>query len=122
MTDSIFSPKIWICAHASYREGLPRAVVQGMLSGLPVIAYALDGAPEVIEDGVTGFLVDAGDTQTFADHICKLASDKDLAGRMGAEGRRRVRSEFSWHTMVDRIIALYDSLLTKNQGNPSLDP
>jgi glycosyltransferase involved in cell wall biosynthesis len=97
--------------HASYREGLPRAVVQAMLSGLPVAAYALDGTPEVVEDGKTGFLVPAGDISALAAAITGIISDPAAASAMGAAGRRRVSGEFSWITMVQRIEALYDRLL-----------
>jgi glycosyltransferase involved in cell wall biosynthesis len=97
--------------HASYREGLPRAVVQGMLAGLPVIGYPLDGTPEVIEEGKTGFMVGPGDMDALAERILQLASDPGLRGRLGAAARERVRGEFSWQEMVKSIAALYDRLV-----------
>ncbi|MBN1809967.1 MAG: glycosyltransferase family 4 protein [Planctomycetes bacterium] len=96
--------------HASYREGLPRAVVQGMLSGKPVVAYALDGTPEVVEDGRTGFLVKASDIEGLSAGISALAADPALAEKMGRAGRERVREEFSWERMSNLLVDLYDGL------------
>ncbi|HHN47087.1 MAG TPA: glycosyltransferase family 1 protein [Planctomycetes bacterium] len=97
--------------HASYREGLPRAVVQAMLSALPVVVYNVDGAPEVVSDARTGFLVAPGDVHGLAASVQKLASNPSLAADMGRSGRERVRNDFDWKEMVRRIAALYDRLL-----------
>jgi len=99
--------------HASYREGLPRAVVQAMLAGLPVVAYALDGTPEVVDDGKTGFLIPAGDISGLSAAIDKVFSNPAASSAMGAAGRSRVSGEFSWRAMVQSIEALYDRLLNQ---------
>lgn len=97
--------------HASYREGLPRAVVQAGLSGLPAAAYAVDGAPEAIADSETGWLVPAGDWQALAAKMQGLALAPEQARRMGQAARRKLTSEFDWRKMVLRLDALYCNLL-----------
>ncbi|MCP4837092.1 MAG: glycosyltransferase family 4 protein [Phycisphaera sp.] len=100
-----------VVAHPSYREGLPRAVVQGMLSGRPVISYALDGAPEVCIDDVTGILVQPGDLVGLRTAVGRLREDSTLRHRLGDEGRRRCRTAFDWRTMVHELQSLYENLL-----------
>jgi len=99
--------------HASYREGLPRAVVQGMLAGLPAIAYATDGTPEVIEDGRTGYLLQVADVQGFADRMKLIVEDPLRSREMGLAGRERVKGEFSWQNMSNELIRLYRSIMVR---------
>ncbi|MEE9297286.1 MAG: glycosyltransferase [Phycisphaerae bacterium] len=97
--------------HASRWEGLPRAVVQGLLMEVPGIAFDVDGAPEVVEDGITGRLVPYGDTRTLAAAIVELARSADLRERLGREGRRRCVDRFAAQRMVDDLERLYLRLL-----------
>ena len=68
----------------SRHEGLPRAVVEALAAGVPVVATAVDGTPEVVRDGVNGVLAPAGDIERLAAGVCTLLED---------EGRRRVMGE-----------------------------
>jgi len=99
-----------LVAHASQWEGLPRAVVQGLLMGKPAVCFDLDGAPEVVIPGETGELAAPGNIDAFSDAIVKLARDAALRGRYGAEGRRRCLVEFDHHRMVEALEGLYRSL------------
>jgi glycosyltransferase involved in cell wall biosynthesis len=89
------------------REGIPVALMEAMLSGLPVVASGLSGIPELVEDGRTGFLVVPGDPWSVADKLERLALDPELRHRMGAAGRRKVVSEFDLSTgarlLLDQI-------------------
>jgi glycosyltransferase involved in cell wall biosynthesis len=96
--------------HASLWEGLPRAVVQALLCEVPAVSFDVDGAPEVVRHGETGFLVPINDTQRLADSVLRLASDAELRRSMGREGRLRCLREFGWRDMVGRIDALYARL------------
>jgi glycosyltransferase involved in cell wall biosynthesis len=91
-------------------EGLPRVVPQAMAAGKPVVATAVNGTPEAVADGVTGFLAAAGDVATIADRVARLLADPAMALLMGDEGRRRV-SEFDAASMVRLQEELYDRLL-----------
>jgi len=101
-----------VLVHPSYREGLPRAVVQGLLAALPVIAYDCDGAKEVCIHGETGRLVPPGDLTALRDEVELLADRPDLRTAMGMRGRELCRGPFAAETMVRRLLALYERLLT----------
>lgn len=104
-----------VVVHPSYREGLPRAVVQGMLSAKPVIAYDADGAPEVCKDGVTGILVKAGDIAGLRSAAQRLIASPQDRTAMGTRGREHVRSDFDSRVMVDQLLALYQRLASQKR-------
>ena len=85
----------------SLREGMPNTALEAMAVGLPVVASAVGGVPEVVVGGETGLLVPAGDAGSLRDAIARLVTERDLAGRMGRAGRERVREQFS----VERMLA-----------------
>lgn len=99
-----------VLVHLSQREGLPRAVVQALAAGKPVVAHALDGTPEVVADGECGFLVPPDDTTTLVERVRRLLRDPALAANMGRRGQARVLNEFTVETMVRRMDELYRSL------------
>lgn len=99
-----------IVLHASRWEGLPRAVVQGLLTEIPAISFDNDGAPEVVIPGETGILVPCGDTRRLSDAIVTLASDETLRDALGHLGRKRCREMFDWRKMVTDLDALYRKL------------
>ena len=99
--------------HLSLREGLPRTVVQALAAGKPAVGYALDGTPEVILDGKTGFLCQPGDVRAVEKAVIRLLTEPGLAGTMGSAGRELVRVRFDWHTMTDQIEQEYFSHFEK---------
>ncbi len=101
-----------LVVHPSYREGLPRAVVQGLLGGKPVIAYDIDGAREVCKHGETGLLVKAGDLTGLQASAAQLIADPALRAAMGSRGRELAQTEFDAQTMVDQLLALYTRILS----------
>lgn len=101
-----------IFALSSLWEGLPRVLPQAMASGLPIVATAIDGSAEAIEEGVHGFLTPPGDPQALAQAAVRLLRDPELARRMGDAGRARA-AEFDVRTMVAQIDGLYRLLLAK---------
>lgn len=103
--DLLVLPSLW--------EGLPNALLEAMAAGLPVVATAVGGTPEVVVDGVTGFLVPPRDPQALADAILRLLRDPELRQRMGEAGRARVAAHFSIEQMVHKTEALYEQLLAE---------
>ena len=93
-------------------EGLPRVVLQAMAAGVPVVATAVDGTPEVVEDGVTGLLTPPGDPVAAAERVLRMASDAELRTRCVDEARRRLTGEFDIHGMVQELDRLYAELLS----------
>ncbi len=76
------------------REGIPVALMEAMASGLPVVATAISGIPELVQSGLTGFLVPPRDPDALADALQRLAADPDLRQQMGTAGRARVMRDF----------------------------
>lgn len=101
-----------IALHASKWEGLPRALVQALLTEVPAISFDIDGAPEVVTPNETGLLVPLGDTTGLATAIVRLANDADLRRAMGRRGRERCFAEFDWRRMVRKIESVYDRTLS----------
>ena len=99
-----------IVVHTSLREGLPRALPQALAMGKPCVAVDLDGAPEVVIPGQTGYLVPAKDAQALAEAVTRLLSDPELRSRMGAAGRELVDPAFRAETMVSRTSEVYKEL------------
>lgn len=92
-------------------EGLPRALVEAMKSGLPPVCYATDGVTDLIEDGVNGFLVEPGDHAAVAARVTELLKDEPLRRRLGAAAAAAIGPEFDIDGMVRSQEALYARLL-----------
>jgi glycosyltransferase involved in cell wall biosynthesis len=105
-----------IVLHASRWEGLPRAVVQGLLTEVPAVSFDNDGAPEVVIPNETGILVPLGDTNKLADAVVALAADPDLRRRLGVRGRSLCVEQFDWRKMAGDIARLYDKLAAQTAG------
>jgi len=95
----------------SLYEGLPTTVMEAMAAGLPVVATAVGGTPEVVADGVTGLLVPPCDPAALARAITALLRDPEQRRTMGQAGRERVAQHFSAVRMIERTERLYDELL-----------
>jgi phosphatidylinositol alpha-1,6-mannosyltransferase len=92
-----------IFALPSRGEGFGLVYLEAMAHGKPVIGGSHGGAPEVIEDGVTGYLVPHGDAAQLATSIETLLSDPGLAQKMGGRGRQRVEREFRFSVFAKSL-------------------
>lgn len=91
-------------------EGLPRVYLEALASGVPVVGTRVDGASEVVRDGVNGYLLAPGDVQGLADRVLSLLANPTLAADMGRRGES-LPQEFDIHDMVRRQEEEYDRLL-----------
>ena len=82
-----------------------------MLAGLPVVATRVSAVPEVVADGETGLLVEAGDVRALATALETLLADRERASALGEAGRRRALEEFSVERMAERTHAVYAEAL-----------
>jgi len=98
----------------SLAEGASNTILEAMASGLPVVATAVGGNPELVHAGWTGTLVPVGDPELLADAIGDYFRIPGLAERYGGRARRRVLSEFSLLAMADAYLAVYDNLAKDN--------
>ncbi len=100
---------------SSVNEGTPVSVIEALAAGRPVVATRVGGVPDVVRDGVDGFLVEAGDVTALADRLAELAADPERRARMGAEGRARVLERYAVDRLVDDVDRLYRSLLAAHR-------
>lgn len=100
-----------VVVHTSLREGLARVLPQSLAMGKPCVSFDIDGAPEVVIDDYTGYLVKPFDNVTLADRIAHLLEDKDLREKFGANGRKHVDPNFRTEKMVADISEVYQMLL-----------
>ena len=92
-------------------EGQPLAILEAMAEGLPVIATPRAAIPDMVVDGVTGFLVPEGDAKALASVLVLLAGDADLRDRLGRAGRERYLSHFTRERCLIRVIQEFDDAL-----------
>ena len=100
-----------VFALPSYREGMPRSILEAMAAGKPVIATDIRGCREEVVDGVTGYLVPVGDPPALAAAIERLTASSELRARMGAAGLERARVLFDERLVIERVISAYDVLV-----------
>lgn len=102
-----------VVVHTSLREGIARVLPQAGAVGKPVVTFALDGAPEVIRDGVSGYLLPALDTNQVAERTIELLRDPERRRAFGEAGRAFATEHFSVERMVERINATYLELVAR---------
>ena len=97
-----------------YAEGISNSIMEYMALGRPVVATNSGGTKEIVLDGITGFLVPPGDSKRMAERIEQLLEDSKLSVKMGEEGRKRIRKEFSLEKMTNSYIDLYNRITEEN--------
>lgn len=94
-------------------EGFPRSILEAMRAGLPVIASDVAGVSEAVEDGVTGFVVPRGDSETWRLRLKQLVTDPALRTRLGASGRARYEQRFTFERTFEETLAVYREVLSE---------
>ncbi len=97
----------------STTEGLPNVVLEAMCFGVPVVATAVGGTPELVEDGVTGLLVPAGDRAALVEAIRRALRDRAASAARAERARALVEREFDMRGLARRINGLYRALLAR---------
>jgi len=91
----------------SYREGLPKSLLEAAAAGLPLVAFDAPGCREVVRDGVNGYLAPMKDVEALAAAMGRLLADAQLRRRMGAESRKIALAEFDEKIVVGKTLDLY---------------
>jgi glycosyltransferase involved in cell wall biosynthesis len=95
----------------SYREGLPKSLLEAASCGLPIVTYDVPGCREVVQDKVNGFLVPLRDTQRMVESLLELIDNPDVCARMGMAGREMVVKEFSQEMIADQTMKVWEEIL-----------
>lgn len=104
-----------VCVSSSDFEGSPLAVMEYMAAGKPVVATAVGGVPDLIEEGAHGFLVPPRDPEALAERCARLLRSPELRATLGEAARSRQREEFDLDAMVRRVEELYLELLASSK-------
>lgn len=105
-----------IYVHAARADTFPNTVLEALACGTPVVATAVGGIPDQIEDGVTGFLVSRGDASHMAERIERLLHDTELQKRMGLCAAESARHRFDLNRQVDAYLEWYYEILADWHG------
>jgi len=100
------------------KEGVPVSLMEAMASGMPVLSTLHSGIPELVQDGVSGFLLPEHDVDNLANRIYQFIETPELAEQMGHAGRAFVEENFNIHTLNQRLSMMYQRLL---EGAPAID-
>jgi glycosyltransferase involved in cell wall biosynthesis len=103
---------------SGYRDGLPTVVIEAMLMGLPVVSTYVSAIPELVSDGVTGFLVPERNPSEAADVLEHLITNPGLGTAFGMAGRKKVETDFNADTNVNRLLALMTSVNPTARSEP----
>lgn len=103
-------------ALTSANEGTPVSIIEAMAARRPVVATAVGGVPDLLEDGATGFLVEAGDVAAIADRLARLHAEPALGERVGEAARGWVVPRYSVERLVGDVDGLYRRLLATARG------
>lgn len=99
----------------SLREGLSNVILEGMMSGRPVVASRVGGSVELIDDGLSGCLFTSGDAAGLAAHLARLVGDAALRERLGAQARAQAVARFGMAAMVQAYERLYADAVGRNR-------
>ena len=96
----------------SYREGLPKSLLEAASCARPIVTTNVPGCRDVVRDGDNGLLVAARDAAALANALARLLADPEMRIRLGQRGRVRVLNEFSQERIVAQVLALYREVLS----------
>jgi glycosyltransferase involved in cell wall biosynthesis len=103
--------RLSVLIHPSMNEGCCNAILEAEALGVPPVAYAVGGNPEIVREGETGLLVPDADEDALASAAARLLASPDEARKMGARGRELIRREYSVEQMTRRTLEVYDRVL-----------
>lgn len=110
-----FYPHLDLLVLPSYTEGLPNVVLEAYAAGVPVVATAVGGTPEAVQDGMNGYLVEPGRPRALADRIADMLADPHRRRAMAERGRQHVVQEFSFARQGKEYRQLFEDLFARKR-------
>ncbi len=92
-------------------EGFPMVLVESMFAGIPTIAFDYGGVSDAVDDGITGFLVNAGEKENFSEKMIQLIDDRELRFKLGDNSKEKAEKEFTIGKMIDRYEKVFMEVL-----------
>jgi glycosyltransferase involved in cell wall biosynthesis len=112
---SLLAGAMFVVVPSEWYENSPVAIYEAMALGKPVVASRIGGIPELIVEGETGFLFEAGNAEELAQQIARLADDPALRERLGREARHRGETIYAPATHMDRLLSIYADCASAGQ-------
>jgi glycosyltransferase involved in cell wall biosynthesis len=106
-----------ILTHPSFVESFGMVLLEAMTAGVPMVAHNGTGMPCIIDDGVTGYVVDVHDVPKYTDALLSLLDDPALRQRMGAEGLRQAATRFCQAEVASQLFAVYAEVIGSATDN-----
>ena len=110
-------PCLEVVVHPATLEGLGVSLLQAAAAGVPIVATRVGGIPEIVENGINGYLVEAGDGQSIANCVISLLKDPIKSKRFGSCGRKKIEAQFSIDRMVKSYLSVYRQVLAERDLN-----
>jgi glycosyltransferase involved in cell wall biosynthesis len=110
-----------VYVHAAHADTFPNTVLEAMACGTPVVATAVGGIPEQVDEARTGFLVPAGDAQALATRLMDLLSDDVRRKNMGIEAAEDACRRFDLRLQVDAYLEWYQALVQHEEPAPLIN-
>ena len=111
LVEEIQKASLVVLPSLAHMESFGMVLIEAMACQTPVIGTNIGGIPEVISEGIDGFIIPAQDSNALALAISKILADKELATRMGCSGEAKVREKFTWDTRVDLTEEVFEACL-----------
>ncbi len=109
-----------ILTHPSFVESFGLVLLEAMTAGVPVVANKASGIPNIIDDGVTGYVVDVRDTPEYTKALLSLLDDPALRQSMGNEGRKQAKTRFDQAEIASQLFAVYAEVLGTSGCNVAM--
>ena len=95
---------------------MPLTLLEALAAGLPLLATPVGAVPDLVQEGVNGFLVPVGDVEALAERLCELASQPERVERMGQASRELYLANYTEEAAWPKLSALYDRLISEGRS------